>query len=414
MKLSGTAPAIEWLSQFKPPWRGAAIDLIDAILLVNHDLFYQRLREALVERATPGHGVVGLYAERELPKRNGVPNRLFKETTRRPRRAFGPGPEPVQPTRTIDPEVGSEGIISWLVTELCREHPDWFVSHPGPDQIREHGIHTFLLVTDFIGTGKQASTYIEAAWRIWSVKSWCSRHQFHFEVVAYSGTEKGCNEVRHHAASPEVRIVTPCPTIETVFDPVRAKRIKDLCERHDPVSRDPIASLGYGGVGALLAFAHGCPNNAPRILYSKRGRRWKPLFPRRVTASGVRAFAVNPPTGTESIAERLTAMGHERLARSPWLSRISAQGRSIIVLLAALGRGPRLDDALAARTGLTLPEVHALLALVVEFGWVDAKRRLTDAGQSQLVHAKGQTTPYGELLPESDVPYYPRSLRAPK
>jgi hypothetical protein len=116
-----------------------------------------------------------------------------------------------------------------------------------------------LLVTDFIGTGKQASTYIEAAWRIWSVKSWCSRRQFRFEVVAYSGTEKGCSEVRHHAASPEVRIVTPCPTIETVFDPVRAKRIKDLCERHDPVSRDPIASLGYGGVGALLAFAHGCP-----------------------------------------------------------------------------------------------------------------------------------------------------------
>ena len=208
-----------------------------------------------------------------------------------------------------------------------------------------------------------------------------------FEIVSYSGTEKGCAKVRLHPAHPELNLVVPCPTIETTFAPERAKRVKSLCVKYDPVSHDPVKSLGYGGVGALIVFAHSCPNNAPRLLHRRREGKWEPLFPRRVTARTHRAFGDRYPDAA-SIAARLTLMGHERLAQSPWLSRATERGLTMVVLLAALARGPRFDDALAARTGLTLPEVRAFVALAIDFGWANVKRRLTDAGQGQFAHAK--------------------------
>lgn len=115
-----------------------------------------------------------------------------------------------------------------------------------------------------------------------------------------------------------------------------------------------------------------------------------------------------------SIAARLSLMGQERLAQSPWLSRATERGLTMIVLLAALSRGPRVDDALAARTGLTLPEVRVFVRVAEEFGWADANRRLTDAGRGQLAHMKTASVAYGELLPEPDLPYYPHSLRRPR
>jgi hypothetical protein len=175
---------------------GDAVALIDGLTLVNHDLFLARLRQLVLERAEATIGVVGLYAEREVRRRKGVPYLLFKQTNKPPRRAFGSGPKPVQPTRTLDPEIGSEGIIAWLVTELCRERPEKFKSHPGPDQIRTDHIRTFMLVTDFVGSGNRAWAYIESAWRVWSVKSWHSRSMLRFEIVAYSGTDQGCIKVQ--------------------------------------------------------------------------------------------------------------------------------------------------------------------------------------------------------------------------
>lgn len=43
------------------------------------------------------NGPVGLYAERELPYRYGIPHRLFKENRTTPRRLFEPGSSLQQP-----------------------------------------------------------------------------------------------------------------------------------------------------------------------------------------------------------------------------------------------------------------------------------------------------------------------------
>jgi hypothetical protein len=189
--------------------------------------------------------------------------------------------------------------------------------------------------------------------------------------------------------------------------------MKALCIRHDPVARDQVASLGYGGIGALIAFRHGCPNNAPRILHRKRRDSWSPLFPKRVTAAAGGAFG-NRENDQTTISARLARLGDDKMIENPWLFNTTDQGRAMIFLLAALRSGPRFDEVLADKTGLTLPEVRAWVALAEAYSWVDAKRRLTDSGRSQLAHPNISPAQYGRLLPEPHLPYYPKSLRAPR
>jgi hypothetical protein len=411
--LSQTRPAKDWLSQFSSTDRGVAVSLLDALVLVNHEVFIDRLRAKIIESAGVIEGRVGLYAEREVRRYKGIPNRLFKEKFINGKcRAYGGGPKPVAPTRTLNPQVGSEGLIAWLVTELCREYPGKFVSHPGPDEIRdkENAIQSFFLVTDFIGSGSRASNYLSSAWRIASVRSWWSAGRFPFRVIAYSATNRGHDRVLDHAAQPDVDLVIPAPTIDTEFSAPERAAVRSICMKYDPDGSDPIASIGYDGTGALLVFGHGCPNNCPRILHRSK-RSWKALFPQRVTAGSREHFKENRDAKT--VAARLIRLGQRQLASSAWISRMTANGRAMVLVLAALRRGPRLDEALASRTGLTIPEVQSLIRTAIQFGWVDGQRHLTDKGAGQLAHLRRKQI-LKSALPNSEKSlYYPTSLRAP-
>jgi len=105
-------------------------------------------------------------------------------------------------------------------------------------------------------------------------------------------------------------------------------------------------------------------------------------------------------------------MGQQRLAQSVRISALPDQGRAMVLFLAALTRGPRLDEVVARRTGLTLLEVESLARIAITLGWIDDRRRLTDAGHGQLEHVRARPRSDAALLPEDEMPYFPGSLRA--
>jgi hypothetical protein len=407
---------LAWLSQFQVEDQARAAKLAGSLTLVSHDEFVDNLRTLLAARGEARPGPVALYAERELPKRFGVPHRLFKEPNRKVKRAEGVGPQPVKPTRGYDPEVGSEGLVAQLITELCRTDPKKYVNHPGPDEIRRRRIRRFFVVTDLVGSGRRARTYLEAAWRVRSVRSWWSLRLLRFEVVAYAATERGRAFVAKHPCAPVVSYAIPCPTIDTVFSRPEAASMKGLCIHYDPIGREVDESLGVGGLGTLIAFAHGAPNNAPRILH-KSGTGWTPLFLARVTSTiPSRHFGTN--LTAETIRRRLVDLRHQALARGGWLKTASDQTRKAFLLMAAVGRPPRSDDMLAIRTGLTVIDVQTECQRLIELGWMHSGRRLTDAGYGQLAHAREdsgaeQDSRASPVARSTKPPYYPQSLRSP-
>ncbi|MBM3116423.1 hypothetical protein [Jeongeupia naejangsanensis] len=419
-----------WLNQFAMGDRKLAEELLSAFMLVSRDDFHDHLRELILERAALVNGVVALYAERELRHRFGVPHRLFKESSKKPRRAEGKvGPPAVKATKAYDPSVGSEGIVAQLITELCREFPKRFVSHPGPDQIRQKKVRAFWVVTDLVGSGTRARNYLEAAWRVRSIRSWSSGHFLKFSVVAYTSTAHGERLVRNHPCNPEVIQVTPSPTIDSVFSKADAEKMTRLCQMYDPTVSDssfvPWASvgdsLGYAGTGALLVFAHGAPNNVPLMFHktSKRKRSpWTPLFPARVSAT-IASHSFGVSLNAEKIQQRLTKVGQTGLANSRAVLNSDIPTGKVLLLLGAISRPRRFSDSVLSRqTGMPTYEVARLCTLMASYGWIDSQRRLTDAGQGQLSHArKSVTKQMSELLqPLGQIeikPYYPKSLRHP-
>ncbi|SDG15912.1 phosphoribosyltransferase-like protein [Pseudomonas thivervalensis] len=427
--ISGTQQAQKWLDQFSMGDRPLAQELLESFLLVSRDDFNDHLRALTLEHADRVKGVVALYAERELGHRFGVPHRLFKESPGKHRRALGAaGPPAVKSTKGYDPSVGSEGVVARLITDLCREFPKKFISHPGPEQIRRKRVRAFWVMTDLVGSGHRARRYLEAAWLVRSVRSWWSGKFLRFAVVAYASTGKGEQYVRSHPCRPDVIHVMPCPTIDTTLSKAGVSKMKLLCETYDPTIGDPgispwsqgSASLGYLSTGALLIFAHGAPNNVPLMFHKASKRKdpqWIPLFPSRVTA-GIDSESFGVSLTSEKIQLRLERFGHASLARSNAVVQSDIPTGEVFLILCALSRPPRLNDSvLSRRTGLPTYRVARLCHLMVTYGWIDSQRRLTDAGAGQLRHARKQMSAFIESLPDigelEQKPYYPQSLRRP-
>ena len=418
-----------WLCQFSLGDRHLVEQMLCEMIFVSRDDFHDHLRELIRFEATKVNGAIALYTERELRHYKGVPNRLFiNESKRRPRRVEGSaGPQVVKATKAYDQSVGSEGLVANLITELNREAPDKFLINPGPDQIRKKKVRAFWVVTDLVGSGKRAESYLEAAWRVHSVTSWWSRKLITFGVFAYASTEMGAKRVKQHPCKPSVFQVISCPTIESVFPEKLAEKVKKLCAAYNPVQNDPsnapwaeASSLGWGNIGALMVFAHGAPNNVPLLFHKKskrKNRPWIPLFPSRVTAS-LPSGQFGVGLTADKIQSRLHKMGRRGLARVAISLDDDIDAGEVILLLGALSRPPRMNDTvLSNRSGLPRMKVFKLCEKLMSYGWIDSQRRLTDAGRGQVRHARlrAENQLQGLPLVESieKIPYYPKSLRHP-
>ncbi len=317
----------------------------------------------------------------------------------------------MRPLKAYAPDVGSEGIVAWLVSQVRRLRRTKVLLNPGPNLIRKHKVRRFILVTDFIGSGRRVETYLSSAWRVASVKSWWSRKLLNFEVAAYSSTPSGRARVEAHPVRPLVTIVKACPTLETAFTGATLAAVEKLCLDYDPMGKDMEESRGYGGVGSLLVFGHGCPNNAPRLLHS-RGPAWSQLFPERIATRSVSSF--HERRDVSGASDRLERLRQRRLAQGAWNLHSSETGRSLVLLLASLGRGPRDDDTISRRSGFSLDEVATYLAFAHRFAWIDERRLLTTDGQNLLEHARRWVERRPTLPPERTDGYYPRQLRVPR
>lgn len=429
LRFRDTPPAVAWLGQFALADRALAAKLLDEVVVVSAGEFFQQLRDLIIQKAKSVNGPIALFAERELRHRFGVPHRLFKQTTRKPLRAEGKvGPPAIQPTKAYDPSVGSEGIVANLISQLTREFPSKFLNHPGPEQFRQRGVRAFWVVTDLLGSGDRAWRYLEAAWRVRSVRSWKSLKLLEFGVLAYAATEAGQKRVERHPSRPEVHRLLVCPTVKGTFPSDVASKLIALCDAYNPIRFDRKApwsgnseGMGWGRQGVLLAFAHGAPNNMPLLFHrtSKRKQGWIPLFPARVTA-GVDSNSYGVGLSCDRIQQKLERLGQPGLGRSVMALAPSTATLEMLLVMGALSRPSRSNESIVAqKAGLPIARVRSICADLFAYGWIDSTRCLTDQGASQLRHARRAQINILEKItqkaPEvTQKPYYPSSLRHPR
>lgn len=405
-----TEHEMAWLSQFEED-QDLAADLLSRVRRVGADEFRDSILNLIEERVKRFGQPVGLYAERSIRKYKGQPNRLFKETKKIVKRASGTGPKPVQPENHKYPETGSEGIVANIITQFVRSNRKLAFDHPGPDVIREKKIRRFILVTDFIGSGCQASRYLQSAWRVSSVKSWKSGRFIDFEVVAFSSSQAGKSKLEKHPSKPIVSIVEACPTVFD-FDRYGDKDPLKLCLKYGPKDTESgsIPRLGHSEIGALIAFSHGMPNNAPR-LFHKKGRKWTPLFLGRVVKTSF--FA--PETERHAKAKaKLERMREIRLAELAAQHEAKPDEVLFSLVLTALKKKPRSAMVVSARTGLSIAECDDVLRKCLRAGWIDNGNALTQKAHKELKYLRRPQSVSRQLFKESKPYYIATQLRAPK
>lgn len=396
--------AQRWLERFVETDREIAASLIDELLLVSGGELTNGITQLFdkVHSQYGGKRPLAFYAEREVEWDKNQVLPIFANA--RDGRAVGKGPPPI-PFDPNRPEVGSEGLIANMITSYCRQHGQQMLNHPGPDLLRKRKAGPIVVVADFIGSGQRVWEMLEAFRAVASVRSWRSYHLIDFYVVAYSGTEEGLCLVRSSRLRPKVLTVTGCPTINTAFRKPTRDAVRQLCRTYPPNHNRP---LGYGEAGALIAFEHGVPNNAPPILHSGWGN-WEPLFQRRSTIAAKGEF---PSTNRAEVAARAEQLLRIRGAET-YLS--DSRGRRWIktmLVLAAIEAGARSLAQISAHSRLKLETVQEIVDFTEIARWTTRKLTLSALGRSELRRLKRRRA-RSPILPKPSKPfYYPTQLRA--
>lgn len=312
-------------------------------------------------------------------------------------------------------DIGSEGRVASLIRDLCRSQPEKLLNHPNLSELRLRRVDAVLIVDDFIGSGSRCSKYLDAIWKHSSIKSWVSYKKMRFAVAAYAGTRDGIHYIEHHPANPSVEIFRHCPTIAGLpWKQSRIDGVRSLCRRYANSRKLYGSPLGYQQTGALLVFEHGCPNNAPALLWarSKHDASWRPLFPSRsVDASMMSVFP--PEIARRDPVHSLIEAGQKRIASSMSSVEERPLPADMIVALTLISHGRRRKESIADATGLTARDVENLLERCIAAGFISPLHRITDRGLRELNGIRASTTSAAPAsVPLGKDEYYPLALRS--
>lgn len=420
MNIEDSELGLDFLSQFDTADAKSASYLLSQFITVSTGQMRQWLAGQVAAHSS-STAPLALYAERELTRGARFFSRIKPGSVRR---AIGrQGPPLVHPLRGIA-QVGSEGIIAQLLSELSRREPRRYLLSPGPDSLRpassRAGIRTLAIVTDVVGSGARICRMLDALHRTESFRSWRSHRNVRPQIViiSYAATVEGLQAVREHRLEPRVDVRTIVPTIASVA--IKNGRaiweLEALCQRYDPAKNegsgdgdgsDAIGSLGYRNVGTLLVFGHGCPNTTPRMFWRKKGL-WKPLF---LNRSAVSFDVLFSKARIIRFAEELKSFGQAVLSSPAALSRFRDEAVQALLVLSAVEHGLHDSIRIAVRTGLDVGVIEQLLTAFSTAGWIDLKNCITESGLAELRSAR-RVAPKRILVPEDPISvYFPNSLQ---
>lgn len=403
-----TARGKAWLAQFELEDQPLAEQLVNRLTLVSHSFFERTMLRLIEHCAAPIDGPIALYAVREVKEGEDYLRPATTNSSQETFRHQG-GVDAVGKGA----EVGSEGRIASMIRNISRAQPSRFVAHPSIDEMRARRVKAIFVVDDLLGSGHRLRDFLGAIWKSETVRAWHSLHLIKFVVVAYAGTDQGKLRVEATRCNPSVKFAYSCPMFHRMaWAQTARKKLIKLCEKYGRQTSKPALSLGYGGTMAAMVFEHGCPNNAPSILWAPPARKknWTALFPARTVMSS-EASAFPPEVARRDPISLLLDIGQKRLARSGALSRRGVIGDIFLTILALIAKGLRNKSALSHAVGREISDCLRILARCERWGLITANLRITSKGLAELAYARRMHFGPKRPLPRGNDTYYPKQLR---
>jgi hypothetical protein len=401
-KLLLTERGQEWLSQFDDLDKGMASRLVNSLTLVSHSSFDRTLDCLIRQTKDSVKGPIALFATRELKKKKKTEfvKDIVSTDTKLSLDAVSRGSD-----------LGSEARVAATIRSICKSSPA-FLNHPTVEQMRTQRCDAIVVVDDLVGSGTRSAEFLGAIWESRSIRSWLSRKNVQIIVICYAATKKGKARVERLMCHPTVKYEIACPVITSLPWPKKLRdRIDALCEKYGPSTSRPRIPLGYCDIGALLVFEHGCPNNAPSILWAPQTTKtnWLPLFPDRTILPKEKSAFPSEIERRDPISVLVEA-GQTRLSRAVTSAPPPISEETLLVLAFAAKRVLNAG-ALSFATGLTDRQCATILQDCVRWGFLTITYRLTDAGRAELKTARKVKKRCVSIAPKGEEDYYPRMLR---
>ena len=399
--LMDTEQGKQWLEQFEEPDKETAIFLASELTLINHTEFCVGLQKKLETLADSFKGNVGFWAIKELDEDNNI---SLSENEK----------------KTVDliellSEQGSEAIIYKMIRDICKNYHEKYLNHPKIEQLRATKSDAIIFVDDFIGTGTRVEQFLDRFWSERTLVSWLSGKQIEFHVVAYAGTETGKRRIEKHKSKPKVHLIMDAPSLYSMaWSTKRKLKVIELCEKYGRIANKERKNmcLGYQSSMVMLVFSHGCPNNAPLILWTNGSSKktWKALFPNRKIGPEMASVFPNEMAGQDS-QKILRAIGQQNLANSTAYSQYNIFSPIILTALALIAMGKRKRSTLSHCLGLNISDCESIINICLKNGFIDNRNFITEKGLAEIRAAKKSKIKKQFTLEKGADYYYPKQLR---
>lgn len=404
-RLALTERGQQWLNQFDEADRRLVRDFLSMLTLVSHSEFERTVESLILRRMAAIEGPIALFAVRELPK-----DRLYSYFNV----ACGPDGSASTDAVARGADIGSEGRIASFLRNLAKAYPARLLNHPTIESMRKVNCRAIFLVDDLLGSGNQTSLFLSSMWGDSTIKSWVSLGYVQFEVICYAASEAGLRYVQKSQAKPNIEYEYFCPTVTDILPYQLRKPLRDIFNKYGRRTSRSSLSCGYGRIGALMVFEHGCPNNTPAMLWAPQTSKhpWFPLFPNRVVVGETRSVFPPEIVNRDSV-NVLLSVGQKRLAAVNPSVFQHPLSYAVLTLLALIAKGARTPSSLCYSLSMTVDDCNSLLEKCINAGYISPKYRLTDSGHAELRGAIRTRQHFRKELPElgEDV-YYPTSLRS--
>lgn len=387
-----SAEAIAWLRQFSAVDREVARQHLRTLRLVSESEFDREIQ---------------LQIDALLVSNPGENFALFSITEPPNQFAVGGG------RRTAG---SSADRIRHLIENTLRVHGSRVSANPTVASMRAERIRNVVLVDDFIGSGRRVIGFWQELMSP-SVKSWISRKWTKPWLVSYAAFDEGLRaSVRNIGGLKRAQI-------RCVLDPASTRcgltlPMRKVFSRYGAAAQNKSEGLGFGEGGCNIIFQHGCPNNAPLVLW-KGAKRFQPLFPDRGIPASLQQYF-----GQTQLLERAELLWNERqyliaLKLLDDVKRGAPRLRQweLVIALGLTARHSTWDDAwLSQRMRISRPAIAHLQRIAYRLHLIDtSSHALTPFGQELLVHlrrsenGKPPQTKKQQPLPKLNDLHYPVS-----
>jgi hypothetical protein len=400
LKPSQTTKGASWLSQFPLEDLEVAQLLIDSLEIHDNTTVINELRSQILRLIArePERLPAVLVPIRSLEDlgepSEGAVDHIAYET-------FDPGKDfPVLP--------GSEADIGSLSRGLIETNPVSLLSPTlGIDQLRDLRARTILLISDYSGSGRQATRFARAFSRNSTIASWISYGYIQVRVLVYAASSESA-QVLAEEKNIVVSTVVPAKSAATAgWSKTQRSEIESLCARY--VDDDELPR-GYKQSFGLFSTNVRAPNNLPSILIRNGGAPYG-LFPsRQVPPDFVREIHSYVPH--PSLAQTLRNLGAADLALA--VEEKSRPIRALRALCALQLLDNSIEESIVwGMLHLKPTEVSELKRTLLALGLIDLDSQTTKKGKRELLRARTRQVapPRHVHTPMPEVTYVPTQLR---